>query len=828
MLNQTFRTTPRPVSPFSIFILALLIFGCAAMTQAQTDPIYSLEPATVGVEYDEKIEVTGGRAVKFEVVKGSLPPGIDLGQTTGRIFGSPTGIETKAYTFTLRVTDSAKKTADFQLEMVVEAGSLGLNLKVKEPGGTRGTQRAGARASTSRSGRSQSSSGTRQRAGDEDEKGEKEENDDDEEEDEAAAKPAVDSPLTEGAATVKGFMPAKDVKSVMVEVFPATADAAKLANAKPLRMHPATLAEGGRFTANVEAPLTRGQKVRVRAEMTDAKAKKLVSDAVTVERETRVQTRMLEGVKEIKGTADQKAGQVYAEARIDGVWRQIGVGSVNADTGVFTIPLENALTRQTGVRVYREGTTPAELAVESTTPPELRPSLLEGARSVSGYSKALSAKVEVQVLPEEGSSDSPLHQTQPTAVNPETGEFTVQVPGLSAGQRVRARVQNTETWSGLERVESPGDWGRVRGYFGIGMMLSKDNDQSFSRRDLFLNFNLDANWYHRPHYSTVPKESRQKDLVDRFVKGFTVDDTAKRLALASAGTPEQKAAVEANATAVDDEKRKLSDALERLNRATHLSDEERMATRHLLLEQSLERLAGNPLVSDDRKVLIGDILQGLSRARKKRWDVHLNTFFETRLTPVPVPGQNSAAGGVGGPAFDNFISSEKGALMQFGTYAPIFHHGAMTWNHQGSQNAVFFAPIGRVGVQTIFNREALADSAVFKDNDLFNFFAAGVRFGHYKLSGSDDRAPQLVSYLDITRGRWQNLERLVDTEETDSAGEPIFVRRRPFRWALEGRLKIPSLPFLIGFDSNIGEGPDDLRFIFGTNFDIAQLFKLLN
>ena len=58
-------------------------------------------------------------------------------------------------------------------------------------------------------------------------------------------------------------------------------------------------------------------------------------------------------------------------------------------------------------------------------------------------------------------------------------------------------------------------------------------------------------------------------------------------------------------------------------------------------------------------------------------------------------------------------------------------------------------------------------------------------------------------------------------------GEDIFVRRRPWRIEALGRLKIPETPFIVGFDGNFGKGPDDLRFIFGTRFDIGKIMRTL-
>jgi len=55
-------------------------------------------------------------------------------------------------------------------------------------------------------------------------------------------------------------------------------------------------------------------------------------------------------------------------------------------------------------------------------------------------------------------------------------------------------------------------------------------------------------------------------------------------------------------------------------------------------------------------------------------------------------------------------------------------------------------------------------------------------------------------------------------------GSRLFVRERKFRWGVEGRLKIPETTLFVGVDANLGKGPDDLRFLFGTRFDIGALF----
>ena len=798
------KTTPasRAAAPF----LLLLILICAGVARAQNGNVYLPDAATVGEEYNYVLRVSGVVPAKWEIVKGSMPPGIDLGQTSGLFFGLPT--EAGTYAFTVKMTDASNKSVDYQLELVVTGGTPTLLVPVKGGGGARagggaappgpgrGKAPTTSTAVTKRSGGGQQAGagGAASGKGDGDE--------------EVADKPAIDRPVTAGDAMVSGYVPAQDLKTAAVLVYPSAPE-----NAPPLVTLPVTVGADGRFKLTLADSLLRGQKLRVRAriEPQGGDAQTLLSDPVEVERGTAINTPIKEGTTEIKGVADKSAGQVFAETDIEGVRKQVTVARVDPDTGEFTVTLK-PLGKQERLKVYREGRPAAEFfTVISTAAPVLKSSLLEGARTISGYSEERSSKVEVEVLAESEDGLKTVHRTPPTAVNSDTGEFNVAVPeGLVAGQRVKARVQNSDEWSTPQTVETLGDWGRVRAYFGIGMMLSKEATQSFSRRDLYLNFNIDSNWYHRPHYSDVLKETEQQFLSGSALDRFTADDDTK-----------------SDAAGIKAERDKLKAKLEELENFPSFSPSERMAARRDLILASLTRLRDNTSLSREKRELIQQVVDKLQQHGVRHWDIQFNTFFDARLTPVAVSGQGSAASGLGTDAFGNFVTNEKGALMQVGAYAPIFDHARMTWNYQGSRNAVFFGPTGRVGVQTLVNKASLADPKVFEDNDLFNFFALGARFGHYKLSGSDDRAPQLISYLDIMRGRWQNLERRIPTGEKNAAGEDIFVRRRPLRWALEGRLKIPALPFVIGFDSNIGEGPDDLRFLFGTNFDVAQLFNLL-
>jgi len=63
----------------------------------------ALTPATTGLSYSNQIQATGQAPITYEIISGSLPPGLSLG-STGRISGTPTTVGN--YNFTVRATDS--------------------------------------------------------------------------------------------------------------------------------------------------------------------------------------------------------------------------------------------------------------------------------------------------------------------------------------------------------------------------------------------------------------------------------------------------------------------------------------------------------------------------------------------------------------------------------------------------------------------------------------------------------------------------------------------------------------------------------------------------
>jgi hypothetical protein len=204
----------------------------------------------------------------------------------------------------------------------------------------------------------------------------------------------------------------------------------------------------------------------------------------------------------------------------------------------------------------------------------------------------------------------------------------------------------------------------------------------------------------------------------------------------------------------------------------------------------------------------------------------LNTFFDLRLTSLPVVASDAAstepAPGGATPAgnLDQFVSSRKGAVVQIGAYVP-FYGSATTWLHAGGPHALFVAPVFRIGFQTIPGDGASAEALAVGADDVYRFWSGGFGVGLLKLTGTRNRAPEVISYLHLTWGHYEAFE--YPSDPANPAGGIV----KPLRTVAEGRLKIPETPFQIGFDANLGKGHDDVRFSFGVRFDIGDLLAKL-
>jgi hypothetical protein len=253
-----------------------------------------------------------------------------------------------------------------------------------------------------------------------------------------------------------------------------------------------------------------------------------------------------------------------------------------------------------------------------------------------------------------------------------------------------------------------------------------------------------------------------------------------------------------------------------------------------------------------------------------------NTFFDTRLTSLPVAVQSctpSAAGvtpivtcdnsssGSAAPATTTqaFLNSQKSARLEFGVYAPFMLYQWYVPTRTGSKTintpyALFIAPLIKTGFDTSLNglnqtqQSASTPNSVQpigNSNEFYKFYDIGFRTGQWALQSDPSTAPDTVSYLDVTVGRFSNLASLIcpaaqyTGNNTCNAAAGTLRWTRDMRLNVEGLLEVPGTHgFSVGFSANVAFDPfgrqgspafrhirpdDDLRFLFAYKIDISKL-----
>jgi len=185
--------------------------------------------------------------------------------------------------------------------------------------------------------------------------------------------------------------------------------------------------------------------------------------------------------------------------------------------------------------------------------------------------------------------------------------------------------------------------------------------------------------------------------------------------------------------------------------------------------------------------------------------INVNSYLDIGLTSVPTEQAQA------GNTLDSFIQSQKAATFQGGAYLPLI--AGQPWSTGASRYSLFVAPLAQTGFTTLTSDTIAATSVTDR---FFKSYSFGARLGVFQHSRSASEAPELVSYVDITRGRFGDFG-------------------HPWRYSLEGLFKVPHSPLVLGFNANIGTGGnlaftqprDDLRFLVGAQFDFAKFLKAL-
>ena len=156
-----------------------------------------------------------------------------------------------------------------------------------------------------------------------------------------------------------------------------------------------------------------------------------------------------------------------------------------------------------------------------------------------------------------------------------------------------------------------------------------------------------------------------------------------------------------------------------------------------------------------------------------------------------------------------------------GGYLPVILTNYFFRNHQYS---LFTAPLAKFGFYQLTDSATDADGNTTINNaSFYKFHAYGLRVGHYREyvdwqgRGNTHHSPEQLSYIDFTMGKWGNFEYVEEirpdampdrgarrTRYRDGTVPACAVlRQQAWRLGVEGMLRIPFTPFILGLNANI-------------------------
>jgi hypothetical protein len=206
---------------------------------------------------------------------------------------------------------------------------------------------------------------------------------------------------------------------------------------------------------------------------------------------------------------------------------------------------------------------------------------------------------------------------------------------------------------------------------------------------------------------------------------------------------------------------------------------------HLFVDLTLEKvwtLPGCYLQDDFRRCLRPPIARSLKKSEsplpENWWQRHhpgISSYFGARTTAIPVssvgssaaPANGSSTGGSASASTlltGNYLTTPQTAQFGAGVYMPTL---LQRWAWRGTPNALFIAPIAKIGFNTVTGPTSInvpagtpgasAAGSVTLES-LYNSWSFGGRLGHFNLSRSENRSPELESFIDVSYGPYSNLQ----------------------------------------------------------------------
>ena len=491
---------------------------------------------------------------------------------------------------------------------------------------------------------------------------------------------------------------------------------------------------------------------------------------------------------------------------------------------------------------------------------------------------ALSVAVDVY----DGDNPIPGQSSTCTLPGATPNSCSVTFAALVAGQTVHAReIPNASATTApsapgpdsIAEVQEQGyNWGRVRAYFSLGTVFSRNTittpaststtsgattpsttSSDFTSPDAFAAFDMDFNWFTTQAClaaSYVSKPAKLATLADAAAQcEWSV--ARKKFGHSAAPPPtqaqkfqnEQNGLLIAMQAATDPGVVATLSLLSRfyasLGATPDLETQETTGRLGPILKRfkvcpetdttcqdqikaSLRQLASLEFTpSEARRILSSN--NGFEV--RNRHGFLVNSYFTSKLT------QTAASNGFA------LTSSPNSFHVEGGIYAP-FYFAWSRWNYQHKPYALFVAPIAKLGFDSLrgsatdqltlaststsptAGQTNFSNAATALSKDIYRSVSAGGRIGFLALSPTPNRAPSLISYVDFTYGRFDNYF-------TQKYGDTTGAVRYPLRFEMTGLFKVPSTPMYIGMDLNKGVGPDNLTLFVGLRTDLSSLLSKL-
>jgi hypothetical protein len=219
--------------------------------------------------------------------------------------------------------------------------------------------------------------------------------------------------------------------------------------------------------------------------------------------------------------------------------------------------------------------------------------------------------------------------------------------------------------------------------------------------------------------------------------------------------------------------------------------------------------------------------------------IGVNTSFSARFSAIPVaaPPTSSTTSSTNGTT-----SSDSGTLNILSSQSSFRALGAVSFPmregvSQCTDNCFFSAPVLKAGLDTLLNPSATATSgtgdsattAVASFVPVYSEYSGGLRMGYKKYPNQNDSnsTPRTITQLDLTLGKYSNLQSLVGQS-----------RKTLARIEVNGFFALPGSPFVLGFDANLPQSalaPSHLGMLdnpggnvavyFGVSGSLTSLFK---